>query len=147
MERRAEPIYSKVADDPSLGDAVDAFVVELAERVDALQDLDPPDWARSGPWAFAHDLRLDPGPGVAGACTSHFRFRGHRKEGVPPQIGRSGPGIVGKNPFLQCRAVRKTFPPTPRPHHGEGQRLERSQRAAATDRQSGPRAWPKRWKF
>ena len=40
MERRAEPIYSKVADDPSLGDAVDAFVVELAERVDALQDLD-----------------------------------------------------------------------------------------------------------
>jgi hypothetical protein len=40
MERRAEPIYSKLADDPSLGDAVDAFVVGLAERVDALQDLD-----------------------------------------------------------------------------------------------------------
>ena len=40
MDRRAEPIYSKLADDPSLGDAVDAFVVSLAERVDALQDLD-----------------------------------------------------------------------------------------------------------
>ncbi len=40
MERRAEPIYSKLADDPALGDAVDAFVVSLAERVDALQDLD-----------------------------------------------------------------------------------------------------------
>ena len=40
MERRAEPIYSKLADDPSLGDAVDAFVVELAARVDSLQDLD-----------------------------------------------------------------------------------------------------------
>ena len=40
MERRAEPIYSKLADDPSLGDAVDAFVVSLAERVDTLQDLD-----------------------------------------------------------------------------------------------------------
>ena len=40
MERRAEPIYSKLAEDPTLGDAVDAFVVELAERVDALQDFD-----------------------------------------------------------------------------------------------------------
>lgn len=40
MERRAEPIFSKLADDASLGDAVDAFVVELAARVDSLQDLD-----------------------------------------------------------------------------------------------------------
>jgi hypothetical protein len=34
------PILSRLADDPSVGDAIDAFVVRLAERVDALQDCE-----------------------------------------------------------------------------------------------------------
>jgi len=34
------PILSRLADDPSVGDAIDAFVVNLAERVDALQDCE-----------------------------------------------------------------------------------------------------------
>ena len=34
------PIHSRLADDPSVGDAIDAFVVQLAERVDALQDCE-----------------------------------------------------------------------------------------------------------
>ena len=34
------PIRSRLADDPSVGDAIDAFVVHLAERVDALQDCE-----------------------------------------------------------------------------------------------------------
>ena len=58
MERRADPIYSKLADDPSLGDAVDAFVVSLAERVDTLQDLDSQaNYAELG--AQAAELSLD----------------------------------------------------------------------------------------
>jgi hypothetical protein len=32
------PILSRLADDPNVGDAIDAFVVNLAERVDELQD-------------------------------------------------------------------------------------------------------------
>jgi len=40
MERRAEQIYSTLADDPAQGDVIDAFVVTLAERIDTLQDLD-----------------------------------------------------------------------------------------------------------
>jgi hypothetical protein len=32
------PIYSTRADDPELSDAIHAFVVGLAERIDALQD-------------------------------------------------------------------------------------------------------------
>jgi hypothetical protein len=40
MERRSSPIYSTLADDPTAADAIDAFVLALAERVDDLQDLD-----------------------------------------------------------------------------------------------------------
>jgi methylphosphotriester-DNA--protein-cysteine methyltransferase len=34
------PILSRLAEDPAEGEAVDAFVVGLAERVDALQDCE-----------------------------------------------------------------------------------------------------------
>ncbi len=34
------PILSRRANDPSVGEAIDAFVVRLAERVDALQDCE-----------------------------------------------------------------------------------------------------------
>jgi len=34
------PILSRLADDPSVGDAIDAFVINLAECVDALQDCE-----------------------------------------------------------------------------------------------------------
>ena len=37
---RPRPIYSAFADDPALQDAIDSFVVRLAERVDALQDCE-----------------------------------------------------------------------------------------------------------
>ena len=40
MERRSSPIYSTLASDPTTADALDAFVLALAERVDDLQDLD-----------------------------------------------------------------------------------------------------------
>jgi hypothetical protein len=35
-----QPILSSLADDPAEGEAIDAFVVGLAERVDALQDCE-----------------------------------------------------------------------------------------------------------
>jgi hypothetical protein len=35
-----KPIYSSLADDPELREAIDAFLVALGERVDALQDAD-----------------------------------------------------------------------------------------------------------
>jgi hypothetical protein len=34
------PIFSTLAEDPKAGDAIDAFVVGLAERVDDLQDCE-----------------------------------------------------------------------------------------------------------
>jgi hypothetical protein len=34
------PILSRLADDPSAGESIDVFVVNLAERVDALQDCE-----------------------------------------------------------------------------------------------------------
>jgi hypothetical protein len=37
---RPLPLYSKLIDDPSSGDAIDEFVVGVAERVDHLQDAD-----------------------------------------------------------------------------------------------------------
>lgn len=40
MDGKSQPIYSTLADDPAAGEAIDAFVVELAERVDELQDLE-----------------------------------------------------------------------------------------------------------
>lgn len=37
---RQRPIYSEHADDPAWTDAIDAFVLGLAERVDELQDCE-----------------------------------------------------------------------------------------------------------
>jgi hypothetical protein len=34
------PIFSSRADDPALGEAIDAFVIGLAERIDHLQDAE-----------------------------------------------------------------------------------------------------------
>lgn len=39
-EDRPRPIYSALAEDPAFQDAIDAFVVELAGRVDDLQDCE-----------------------------------------------------------------------------------------------------------
>jgi hypothetical protein len=39
-DAKDSPIRSRLAGDPSVGDAIDAFVVGLAERVDALQDCE-----------------------------------------------------------------------------------------------------------
>jgi hypothetical protein len=35
-----KPIYSTLGDDPSSGEAIDSFVVGLAERIDMLQDAE-----------------------------------------------------------------------------------------------------------
>jgi hypothetical protein len=40
MEEPERPIFSSRMDDPELADAIDAFVVGLAERVDHLQDAE-----------------------------------------------------------------------------------------------------------
>ena len=41
------PIHSRFEDDPALADAIDAFVLALAERVDDLQDTEVRgDWPR-----------------------------------------------------------------------------------------------------
>jgi hypothetical protein len=40
QELKERPIFSTRADDPELGDAIDGFVVGLAERVDHLQDAE-----------------------------------------------------------------------------------------------------------
>jgi hypothetical protein len=37
---RPLPLYSRLIDDPNSGDAIDEFVVHVAERVDHLQDAD-----------------------------------------------------------------------------------------------------------
>jgi hypothetical protein len=39
-DSRDDPILSRLADDPAEGEAIDAFVVGLAARVDTLQDYD-----------------------------------------------------------------------------------------------------------
>jgi hypothetical protein len=39
-EERAQPIFSSFAEDPALGEAIDAFAFALAERVDHLQDAE-----------------------------------------------------------------------------------------------------------
>jgi hypothetical protein len=55
---RIRPIFSSRADDPELAEAIDAFVVGLAERIDHLQDAETeaqlPRLA-----AFARDLGAD----------------------------------------------------------------------------------------
>jgi len=35
-----KPIYSSCGDDPEVGDALDSFVIGLAERIDVLQDAE-----------------------------------------------------------------------------------------------------------
>ena len=40
MGAKDRPIYSTRADDPEVGENIDAFVIDLAERVDALQDAE-----------------------------------------------------------------------------------------------------------
>ena len=39
MSSSSKPIYSQLEDDPELQDAINEFVVGLAERIDLLQDL------------------------------------------------------------------------------------------------------------
>jgi hypothetical protein len=47
MDASGGPIQSRFEDDPSHADAIEAFVVGLAERVDALQDNEASgDWLR-----------------------------------------------------------------------------------------------------
>src|SRR4029450_7356844 len=47
MDASGGPIHSHFEDDPSHADAIEAFVVALAERVDALQDNEAGgDWPR-----------------------------------------------------------------------------------------------------
>jgi len=47
MHASGGPIHSRFEDDPSHADAIEAFVVALAERVDALQDNEASgDWPR-----------------------------------------------------------------------------------------------------
>jgi hypothetical protein len=47
MDASDGPIRSTFEDDPSYADAIDAFVVALAEHVDALQDIEASgDWPR-----------------------------------------------------------------------------------------------------
>jgi hypothetical protein len=47
MDAFGGPIHSKFEDDPSYAEAIEAFVVALAERVDALQDNEVSgDWPR-----------------------------------------------------------------------------------------------------
>jgi hypothetical protein len=55
---RIRPIYSSRADDPALAEAIDAFVIGLAERIDHLQDAETEaDLPRLA--AFARDLAAD----------------------------------------------------------------------------------------
>jgi len=37
---RPQPLYSSLVDDPACGEAIDEFVVGVAERIDHLQDAD-----------------------------------------------------------------------------------------------------------
>ena len=47
MDASGGPIHSRFEDDPSHADAIEAFVVALAERVDTLQDNEASsDWPR-----------------------------------------------------------------------------------------------------
>ena len=56
-----KPIYSSHGDDPSVGDAVDRFVVGLAERIDQLQDAEV-DGDLSGLVGLAAGLRAEAEP-------------------------------------------------------------------------------------
>lgn len=55
---RIRPILSSRADDPALGEAIDTFVIGLAERIDDLQDAErAADLAQLS--ALARDLAAD----------------------------------------------------------------------------------------
>ncbi len=55
------PIFSSRADDPALAEAIDAFVIGLAERIDDLQDAErEAGLVRLA--ALAHDLAADAEP-------------------------------------------------------------------------------------
>ena len=57
---RIRPIFWSRADDPELHDAIDAFVISLAERIDHLQDAEQEtDYARLA--ALARGLAADVG--------------------------------------------------------------------------------------
>jgi HPt (histidine-containing phosphotransfer) domain-containing protein len=57
---RLKPIYSSHSDDSSDGDAVDRFVIRLAERIDVLQDTEADgDLARLA--ALAGELSVEAG--------------------------------------------------------------------------------------
>ena len=50
MDKRQAPIFSSREDDPELREALDAFIVALAERVDSLQDAESgEDWDALAP--------------------------------------------------------------------------------------------------
>ena len=58
---KIRPIFSSRADDPALAEAIDAFVIGLAERIDDLQDADGEvDLSRLA--ALARDLAADAEP-------------------------------------------------------------------------------------
>ncbi len=51
MSSSSKAIYSQLEDDPELQDAINEFVVGLAERIDLLQDLhSAANFDRLGPW-------------------------------------------------------------------------------------------------
>jgi len=52
------PIHSRLVDDPSAEHAIDAFVIGLAERIDALQDCEAHN-ALADLAALVHDLARD----------------------------------------------------------------------------------------
>lgn len=58
---RIRPIFSSRADDPALSEAIDEFVIGLAERIDHLQDAETEaDLARLA--TLAHGLAADAEP-------------------------------------------------------------------------------------
>ena len=58
---RIRPIFSSRADDPGLSEAIDAFAIGLAERIDRLQDADG-ETDLSGLAALAGDLAAEAEP-------------------------------------------------------------------------------------
>ncbi len=84
---RPLPLYSRLIDDPSSGEAIDEFVVGVAERVDHLQDADSRgDFAELGRLAselsaearaVGFDLLADVARIVATACAERSKKPAH----------------------------------------------------------------------
>jgi hypothetical protein len=84
---RPLPLYSKLIDDPNSGDAIDEFVVGVAERVDHLQDADSRgDFAELGRLArelardareVGFDLLADVAQVVQSACVDGSKKPAH----------------------------------------------------------------------